>query len=174
MAGSLRSRTQPRRRVASGTGSAARAPFAVAAIAPRARARRRRARALPREVDAAERLGVGVPMRLAEVGRALAHPALGPGEVPELARVAAERLELPVHRGCDVDNDVRLVVAHDVDPADLVGLEALHEELREVHPVPRVGIDGVEREAAGVPVVAVARIGIEAREGTLADDAIGP
>src|SRR5262245_41613466 len=114
MTGSLRSRTQPRRRAASGTGSAPRAPLAVAAIAPRTRARKRRARALPREVDAAERLGVGVPMRLAEVGRALAHAALGPGEVPELARVTAERLELPVHGARDVDDDVRLVVSHEI------------------------------------------------------------
>src|SRR5262249_32089357 len=53
---------------------------------------RERGRALPRQVDAPERLGVGVSMRLAEVGRPLAHPRLRAGEVAELARVAPERL----------------------------------------------------------------------------------
>src|SRR5262245_35006893 len=109
MAGSLRSRTQPRRRAASGTGSAARVAAAVAATAPTTTARRRRrARALAREVDAAERLGVRVPMRFAEVGRALTHAAFRSGEVPKLARVTPERLELPPHRARDVDDDIRL------------------------------------------------------------------
>src|SRR5262249_17509608 len=45
-------------------------------------------RVLTRQVDAPERLGVGVAVGLAEVGRALPDPTLDPGEIPELARVA--------------------------------------------------------------------------------------
>src|SRR5262245_60098207 len=172
MEGSLRSRTHPSSRAASGTGSAARTDQAAAAIAATATARRSRARALAGESDAAERLGVCVPVRLAEVGSALANAPFDAGKVPELARVALQGLELSVHRPRDVDDDVGVLVAHEVDLAHLVGLPSLRQQFRKVHAITRVGIDGIEREAPRVPMVAVTRVGVEARERIRGDDSV--
>ena len=54
-----------------------------------------------------------------------------------------------------------------------MGLESLRKQLGKCIRSRSVGIDRVEREAARVTVVAVTRVGVQARERVLRDDPVG-
>src|SRR5207249_4445693 len=82
---------------------------------------------------------------LADLLHPLADPFAGPAVVHprpagELADVAHDGLDLPLHVRRGVDEDVGSVEAGEPDLLDLVGLEALGQELGVGSRVPRVGV----------------------------------
>ena len=111
-------------------------------------------------------------MRLADLRPALAHPRFHGGEVPELARVAGEGLDLQIHHVGDVHDDVRGLPLHHVHLADLVRLEVGHE-LGKGQVVAREGIDAVEHDAADGAMVAMRGAEVVGTLRVLAHDEIG-
>ncbi len=91
-------------------------------------------------------------------------------------RVTAQRLDLPVDRGADLDPRRGLTGPEQVEPADLVGLEPGPREIRECHRVPGRRVDGVDRGDARRPVVRVVDAGplVEQDLGVVGEDRVRP
>jgi hypothetical protein len=70
---------------------------------------------LSRHDDVIEPLGVRVPLRAAQRRGALAHAALHPRGISDLARVSANSGQLLLHRVRDVDQQTRLLPLDRID-----------------------------------------------------------
>src|SRR5207249_522122 len=107
-----------------------------------------------------EALGVVVAGPLADLLHPVADPLAGPavlhpGAVDELARVAHDRLDLPVHVGRGVDEHGRAVQPGQPDRLDPVGLQALRQELGVGSRIARVRVDSGQRGLTDREVVRV-------------------
>src|SRR5205823_6922403 len=82
-----------------------------------------------------------IPSTIAKLLRGTTEPALGVGEIRELALMAAKRRDLAVEGLTDVDELVRLVGAPEEHLGDLPGLQARIQMLAEVERVSGRGKD---------------------------------
>src|SRR5882672_2425670 len=94
--------------------------------------------------DAIEGLGEGKALALAQLGIALADALLHGRHVLHLADMTQEGLDLEVDGLRDVDHDLGIVPPHHVHFLDLVGLQALGQELGKGHVITRERIDAVQ------------------------------
>ena len=92
---------------------------------------------------------------LAFLGGPAPDPPVEPVGIVDLAGVGAQRVELALERGRDVDPGVGSIGPEQVEPADPVRRQAGSGERREGHRVARGRIDGVDGGHAGRPVVRV-------------------
>src|SRR5207249_9666499 len=94
------------------------------------------------------------PLLLPQRRRAISHAGLDRLEVTDLALVAADRLELQLHRVCNVENESRLLPLHQVHLTHLVRL-VVGQQLRKGEMVARQRVDTIEDHTgsgSGVPM----------------------